>query len=231
MCGRFNVTDSPQLQALLADLQIDIGPLPTRYNIAPTEPVTTCYQRDNHIAAMDMRWWLTPRWAREPSQKFAMFNARAETVATSKAFAQPFKRQRAVVPASSFIEWQTIAGNKQAYLMAFDSQPILFAAIWEHWQRDEAEIYSCAILTCAAVPDFEPIHKRQPVMLDAQGAREWLRADQTNERLAQLVQPALPAPLTVTPITPALNNARYKSAPEPDGPAITLDASPAASGA
>ena len=223
MCGRFNTTDSPQLQALLATLHIDIGPLPTRYNIAPTEPVLTLYESDGSFAAMEMRWWLTPHWAREPSQKFAMFNARSETVATSKAYAGPFKRQRAIVPASSFIEWHTEAGHKQAYLRAFEGQPCLFAGIWEHWQRADSEIYSCAILTTAAVPGFAAIHQRQPLMLDAQGAQDWLQAGQSAQRLEELMQPALPARLAVTPITSALNNARIKQAPEPCGATFYID--------
>ena len=39
MCGRFNVIDNPGLQALLADLGIDLS-LPSRTNIAPTEQVS-----------------------------------------------------------------------------------------------------------------------------------------------------------------------------------------------
>ncbi|MBT8148667.1 MAG: SOS response-associated peptidase [Pseudomonadales bacterium] len=217
MCGRFNTTDSPQLQALLDELNIDIGPVPTRYNIAPTEQVLTLFAHGDEFKAMEMRWWLTPHWAREPSQKFAMFNARAETVASSKAFAAPFKRRRAIVPASSFIEWHTEAGKKQAYLVACEQQPCLFAAIWEHWQRGENEIYSCAIITASAVPQFQPIHDRQPVLLSPQQACEWLQAGQASERLDALLQPALPAPLLVTPISNSLNNARHKNAPEPTG--------------
>ncbi|MCH1487722.1 MAG: SOS response-associated peptidase, partial [Pseudomonadales bacterium] len=157
MCGRFNLTDSPQLHDALQAFSLDGVVIPARYNIAPTEPVMTIYSQptsalvDGEVAytARDMRWWLTPRWVKEPSQKFAMFNARAETVASSKAFAQPFKHQRAIIPASSFIEWQTVAGHKQAYEIACEQSICLFAAIWEHWQQGDHEIYSCAILTTA----------------------------------------------------------------------------------
>ena len=91
MCGRFNITDSPLVQALLEELGVDIGPLPVRYNIAPTESVLTLYQIEDQYHAQEMRWWLTPSWSNGPSQKFAMFNARAESIATSRAYRGPFK--------------------------------------------------------------------------------------------------------------------------------------------
>lgn len=222
MCGRFNLTDSPQLHDALQAFSLDRVVIPARYNIAPTEPVMTIYSQPTSAlvdcevayAARDMRWWLTPRWVKEPSQKFAMFNARAETVASSKAFAQPFKHQRAIIPASSFIEWQTVAGHKQAYEIACEQSICLFAAIWEHWQQGDHEIYSCAILTTAAVSQFEVVHKRQPLLLNIESAKAWLQPGQSQDVLTDLMRPGLPVPLLATPITNSLNNARHKLPPE-----------------
>ncbi|MGB5325963.1 MAG: SOS response-associated peptidase [Pseudomonadales bacterium] len=217
MCGRFNVTDSPALQALLAGLNISLAPEAPRYNIAPTENVYTIYQEGESATALAMRWWLTPRWVKEPSQKYAMFNARAETVASSRAFAQPFKTQRAVVPAGSFIEWQRSNGGKRAQLISSESGLLLFAAIWEYWQRDEQEIYSCALLTCDAVPAFAHIHNRQPVMLEPAELQQWLDPASDSDQLQQLMLPSLPEPLLVQPVSSQINNARYKGEPVVEG--------------
>ena len=84
MCGRFNITDDPFLQALLTELGISIN-LPTRINIAPTEYVPVVRQISGHRELVDMRWWLVPAWAKEVSSKFSMFNARSETITDSKA--------------------------------------------------------------------------------------------------------------------------------------------------
>ena len=92
MCGRFNLTDSPAVHALLDDLGVNIGELPTRYNITPTEPVLTIYEQDGKYLSRNMRWWLVPRWADAPSQKFAMFNARSETIENSRAHKTPYKK-------------------------------------------------------------------------------------------------------------------------------------------
>lgn len=131
MCGRFNVTDSPLTQALLKTLVIDIGPLPEpRYNIAPTECVPVVHELDGKRALTQMRWWLVPSWSDGPSQKYAMFNARSETLAKSWAFRGPFKRTRAVIPATSFIEWQKTAGGKQPNLIEQQESALAFAGLW-----------------------------------------------------------------------------------------------------
>jgi putative SOS response-associated peptidase YedK len=111
MCGRFNVIDSPGLQALLQDLGIDLS-LPPRANVAPTEQVSLVRMFPGGNELCDARWWLTPSWAPAVDQKYAMFNARSETLARSRAFGQPFKRQRGIVPMSSFIEWRSEGGVK-----------------------------------------------------------------------------------------------------------------------
>ena len=105
MCARYNIIDSAEVRLLLNLLAIELGLLPDRYNIAPTEPALAIVATDNGYAAMDMRWWLCPSWSDGPSQQFAMFNARSETIDTSKAYRGPFKHHRAVMPATSFIEW------------------------------------------------------------------------------------------------------------------------------
>ena len=93
MCGRFNVIDSPGLQQLLRDLGSDLQ-LPTRVNVAPTEAVGLVRDLGEGAQLDAARWWLTPSWAPAVDQKYSMFNARSETLSSSRAFRTPFKRQR-----------------------------------------------------------------------------------------------------------------------------------------
>ena len=107
MCGRFNVIDNPELQQLLRDLGIDLG-IAGATNIAPTETISVVHHSTATGRQMgSMRWWLTPAWAPEVSTRYSMFNAKSETLLTSKAFSRPFRSQRGIVPVSSFIEWKT----------------------------------------------------------------------------------------------------------------------------
>ena len=107
MCGRFNVIATPGLKTLLGGLGVTATPR-DRYNIAPTEAVPLLADG----ALREARWWLTPSWAPRVAQRYAMFNARSETLEESRAFRGPFRRQRGVVPMSSFLEWRRGAGGK-----------------------------------------------------------------------------------------------------------------------
>lgn len=224
MCGRFNVTDDPYAQALMKSLGIDIGPLPPpRYNIAPTDRVPVVQELDGKRALTEMRWWLVPSWSDGPSQKYSMFNAKCETLTKSPAFRGPFKRTRAIIPASSFVEWQKTASGKQPYLIEQQDSAIAFAALWDFWQGDGEQIYSCSIVTTNSVPSFEWLHNRMPVILDSDGAAQWLNHDADTKTLAALFEPVLLAPLVITPIDQAINNARNKIEPLPVGDSQTIN--------
>lgn len=224
MCGRFNVTDDPYLQALMQSLGINIGPLPEpRYNIAPTDRVPVVHDLDGKRALTEMRWWLVPSWSDGPNQKYAQFNARSETLAKSRAFRGPFKRTRAIIPASSFIEWQKTTRGKQPYLIERQDSALAFAGLWDLWEHDGEQVYSCSIVTTDAAPNFEWIHNRMPVMLDSDGITQWLNHDVDIKELGGLFEATLPAPLRVTPIDQSINNARNKISPQPVGDSKNID--------
>lgn len=224
MCGRYNLTDSPAVHELLHALDIDIGPLPTRYNVAPTEPTATIIGGEKPVIT-DMRWWFTPAWSDGPSQTFSMFNAKSETVSTSRAFRGAFTYRRGIVPVSSFIEWRRYQGQKIPYLVTNEQECLFLAAIWELWNN---ELYSCAIVTTSACEAFRPIHHRQPVILSKQEALDWVQNGQDKIILEALMQPRDLSNVLCTSIASAIGNARDKSAPQLIAPAqrladLTLD--------
>ena len=226
MCGRFNVIDDPELQKLLQDLGIDLN-LPTRTNIAPTETIAMVRAAEsggNELA--DVRWWLTPGWASEVSQKYSMFNARCESLATSRAFSQPFRKRRGIVPISAFIEWRAEAGGKQPYLIAAEGEALAVAAVWDRWERGDESVESCALVTTAAARDFQQVHNRMPLVLRADERDRWLDVSQPLEADDPLFTPVLKMPLTVLPVSRGVNNARNKE-PElmvPTGEGLSLAA-------
>lgn len=213
MCGRFNVIDNPELQTLLQELGIDLG-LPSRSNIAPTDTIAMVRNTGDGNRISDMRWWLTPRWSRQVDQKYSMFNARSESVASSRAFSQPFKIQRGIVPVSSFIEWRAEQGGRQPYRIEAEGEALALAAIWEYWEGDfegaPRVIESCALLTTAAAPQFQQIHKRMPVVLVAAEQERWLDCTVPVAANDPLFEPQLKKTLIVTAISREVNNARNK---------------------
>ena len=106
MCGRFtNEMTWADLHALY-QLSDELYPMPSsnmrpRYNIAPTQDVQFVHLDKAGNRELDQgRWWLVPFWAKEVP-KATMFNARIETIDTSRAYAEPFKKRRCLIPADA----------------------------------------------------------------------------------------------------------------------------------
>lgn len=211
MCGRINVIDSPGLQQLLRDLGLDIK-LPSRVNVAPTEQVGLVRSGDPGVRLDQARWWLTPSWAPAVDQKYSMFNARSETLTTSRAFRTPFKRQRGVVPISSFIEWRTEDGVKQPWLITNESAALAVAALWDVWESDGSALLSCTLVTTAAAPALEPWHNRMPVILASEEVPRWLDNSAVITAQDPIFRNMLKSPLHLTPLSRKVSNARNKSA-------------------
>ncbi len=212
MCGRLNVTSDPLAQLLLQIVGRDLV-IETRLNVAPTEQVPVLLQSQGEWDLRDMRWWLTPYWSDGPSTKYSMFNARAETLASSRAFREPFARRRCVVPASGYFEWRKEGSAKVPfYLTPAEAPGFAFAAIWDRWQGEGTVIESCAIVTAAAPLSMQFVHHRIPVHLTPQEVDAWANADTTSAVLTQLLAPELRMPVRVTPVSTHVNNARHKDA-------------------
>ena len=122
MCGRYATTRSAADLSALFEAFDDTGDgLVPDYNVAPTDPVPMVRivrsARGGRVLA-SARWGLVPRWATDTRGAARMINARAETVATSPAFAPSFARRRCLVPADGWYEWVAQpGGGKQAYYM------------------------------------------------------------------------------------------------------------------
>ena len=213
MCGRFNVTSSP-LSDVLLELVGMPHPGPDNYNAAPTETITVVrLNPEREPELVPMRWWLTPSWSKEMSTKYSMFNAKSETVAKSRAFREPFAKRRCVVPISGFYEWARQNNRKLPYyLTPHDAPGMLLAGIWDAWRSRDADevVESFAVLTCAANPELEFVHNRQPVMLSLDSAQQWLDPDTTAEALQSLCGSDLPLALDAIPVSTYVNNARHK---------------------
>lgn len=206
MCGRFNVTQTPGLEALLQSLGHALELPPPRFNVAPTETISLVVNGE----LRDARWWLTPHWAKAVEQKYAMFNARSERLAESPAFRKPFRSQRGIVPMSSFIEWRSSEGVKQPWSITNPSAALAVAALWDVWGEGEETLLSCTLVTTAAAPEFKPWHNRMPVLLSADEHERWL--DNSHEIAVddELFAPRLKEPLELRPLDKAVGNARHK---------------------
>ena len=120
MCGRYTlIADLGDLAQRFefdgSDFSYDPG-----YNIAPTESVLTVRKLEGREAAL-MRWGLVPFWAKDPKIGARMINARAETVAEKPAFRNALKKQRCLVLADGYYEWQKTPLGKRPFRIVMRS--------------------------------------------------------------------------------------------------------------
>ena len=214
MCGRFNIIDDP-----LAQLLIDITgqrrdwAIDTEYNIAPTQdvPVLLFDEDDRGWTLKWMRWWLTPAWSDGPSTRYSMFNARSETLHSSRAYREPFKARRCIVPATGYYEWKKSDGQKLPYYMTpLAESGFAFAGLWERWEDADHAIESCTIVTSAAPVSMQGIHHRIPVHMTAAQSQSWVSKSTPLNDLDAIMVPSIRSDIRVTPVSTVVNNARNK---------------------
>lgn len=229
MCGRFNVVSDP-LAEIFLELTGQPYPGEDNRNTAPTEPAWIVGQsRDEVRRAAQARWWLTPYWSKTLATRYSMFNARSETLSTSRVFREPFRRRRCVVPVCGFYEWTlTPRGRMPYYIRPAGERPMLLGGIWDRW-RDPATgdaTMGFAVVTTAANRNLAFIHDRQPLMLSFDDACAWMDRSTPTESLAAMFGPSLPGPLDVVPVSTHVNNARNKEplCTEPIGEVIAVEA-------
>jgi len=151
MCGRYSLFAAPgEIEERFdATFAFDFEP---RYNAAPSQelPVVT---GDDPETIQRMEWGLVPSWADEKSEH-AYINARAETLAEKRSFADAYESRRCLVPADGMYEWVTENGGKQPYRVALPDDRLF------------------------AMPDTEPIPSER-----AEEVQRRARSTRTNTRV------------------------------------------------
>jgi putative SOS response-associated peptidase YedK len=216
VCGRYTLaTPSP------ADIRarFPVGesvPIAQRYNVAPGDDVVAVTtDREGAPRGELLKWGLVPSWAPTPKTGLKMINARIETVAERPAFRRAFERYRCLIIADGFYEWQPQGmGPKQAFhITRGDHEPFAFAGLWSIWGRPEGpRLRSCTILTTKANPAVAPLHDRMPVILAPEQEQPWLDPTTPPAALNDLLGGLGAEQTALTPVGPAVNDARY------DGP-------------
>jgi len=214
MCGRYNLEYTAAIDKLLSQHGFQ-GEFKPAYNIAPTDFAPIIIQ-DRHRPSeiIPARWWLTPSWSSGLSQKFSMFNARAENLLTSRAFKGPFQHKRCIVPASGFIEWHRKEKEKQPYLVELDGKGLAMAGIWDYWQDGENVLFSFAIITKPASPSFQTLHSRMPVLLKEEDLSTWLDPHTTAKQALPLIDTSISHGWQMTPIDNSIGHSKNKTKPQ-----------------
>ena len=196
MCGRYrNMQTWSDLHAALSSF---LGPpsqpalnLEPREQVRPTQlaPIVTTND-DDTVEVWNARWWLIP-WFHKGTVKdwkATTFNARAETVATSRAYRDAFARRRCLVVADGWYEWMgprdDDAKRKQPWAFTpRGAAPIMLAGIWDTCETThEGRTANFTIVTQPAGSLLNAWHDRAPVVRFGDEWRRWLdlKADVTD---------------------------------------------------
>ena len=191
MCGRFAVTLPPDAMAQLFDAVPgnDLPGVPN-YNVCPTNAVHVLSAEAGQRRLGAMRWGFLPGWYKSPSDGPLLINARAETIAEKPAFRAAARERRCLIPVDGFYEWSKDAdGNRLPwYVSRADGAPMVFAGVWQVWDKGDAPMRTCAIVTCAANRSLSAVHTRMPVILDPGDWGKWLGEE--GHGAALLMRPA-----------------------------------------
>lgn len=190
MCGRYpNHQTWAELHAAMRNFlgepkQAAVN-LEARPQIRPTNDAPIVRMIDDAPNIGNARWWLIP-WFHKGTVKdwkATTFNARAETVATSRAYRDSFKRRRCLVVADGWYEWsgprEGDERKKQPWLFTpRNGEPVMFAGIWDRCDTtDQGTVDSFTIVTQPSGAPLNAYHDRAPVILFGDEWARWLDDD------------------------------------------------------
>ncbi|MBX8497274.1 SOS response-associated peptidase [Pseudomonas cichorii] len=203
MCGRYALFRWNPAFAALPGFPADQQP---QWNISPADTVLImrAAQAEGELELARARWGLTPAWLTDLSRTPA--HARAETLAEQPMFREAFRQRRCLLPANGFYEWRGTARKRPFWLTPGEGSALFFAAVWEAYPVQGHTYLSVAVVTQAASS------QRRPLILDAQGQKDWLAANTPLHTLQALLA-SVQMPLRERPLANLVNDPKL-NAPE-----------------
>jgi len=137
----------------------------------PTDPVLMVTRNSTGYLASRARWGLVGSFL-DLAPRNPLINLHSENLEAKPFYGKLLKRQRCLIPATAFFEWQAVSGGKRKVRIS-DSRrkPLLLAGIYDQHRLAGT---TCAILTMAANDSVAPIHQRMPVILTQEEGAFWL---------------------------------------------------------
>ncbi len=219
MCGRFNVSDTPEMRLLMKSLRVSHLPEPRR-NVAPGALGQFVIEQEGERQLLEGYWSLLiePRPdgkpGYRPNPKFKTFNARSDRIASSPLWRGRIRSKRAVVPVTGYHEWI----GKQCYQIQQEGRAIALAGMYDLWQFGDEIVPAFTVITLGAHPRSAQIHDRLPLMLEPKDFDAWLDPDMTQaEAFQDLMQPVLHHAIRAVPVVSPMTL-------EPSGPELVIAA-------
>jgi putative SOS response-associated peptidase YedK len=192
MCGRFLIKTT--WQELYKEYEIDKDILlPQGEMICAPRAKILVIRKDSTQEKRIIEYFI---WGATIKQAYGVtFNIRSESIGISPTWKDAFLKNRCLIPATAFIEWQKVEGKtKKDAWKIFQSNQVLYSLAgiympFKNLKTNEMEI--CAfVLTTSANEKMQTIHNsgnnqhRQPVIIKKENYDSWL--DPKNQDLAKI---------------------------------------------
>jgi putative SOS response-associated peptidase YedK len=213
MCGRFVRSSSIREIADYFNIGHPSFEVEPSYNVAPTQDIIILNNRGVK-QLVKCHWGFVPSWAKDLSVGHKMINARSETVAEKPTFKAAFRKQRCLVIASGFYEWQKDKKKKvPVYISLKSGTPFGFAGLYNVWTSPEGEkICTCTILTAEANDLLSAIHNRMPVIIPPDKQDIWLNPEVEDvELLKGFLRPFPSKEMVIARVSDRVNSPKYNS--------------------
>lgn len=190
MCGRYWIDDEMERElraefpfaddSLKSDPELENSSAGTSIrDICPSQKTLTIENRKGQLALSPVRWGFPPHDGR------MIINARSESVFEKKMFRNGIRRDRIVIPAAGFYEWNR---RKEKYRFWRAGQPIMYlAAIADRFESERRFV----ILTTAANESMRCVHDRMPLILKRKELRDWVMDEQAARQILSEIPPEL----------------------------------------
>lgn len=181
MCAQYTVKGPARALAdhLSAHLATPLDQRVYDERVVPFHMAPVLVNRRSERYLQEMRFHLTPAWAREPKVKWATYNARLDDIETKSSFRRPFLDKHCIVVLSGFVE-PIYSGDHAGHMVSFqrrDEDWLLAAGIYDEWVNPRTgEILESFSIITDAPDDFvaKVGHDRQPLFLNAHDVGTWL---------------------------------------------------------
>lgn len=111
-----------------------------------------------------------------------IINVRIETVSEKPTFRRAFAKNRCIIPANAFFEWETTEGGKVKYKISEENNFIFsMAGIYDEFiDKSNNSYFGVVILTRPANEEMSRLHHRMPVFIKKDEEETWLSKDFEN---------------------------------------------------
>ncbi|WP_028550376.1 SOS response-associated peptidase [Paenibacillus sp. UNC451MF] len=168
-------------------LTADLSELNDRYNITrtmfyyanqrsmlPKQPIAAITVKNQERTLDEFRWGLMPFWAQDS------IHADYQTIFEKRAFDHLLKRQRCIIPGSSFDKITPLDQKQQKinrYIVQ-DGRTFAMAGVYDVWCGSFGEeLRTCSILTRKIRNESTGLEEVVPLILDVEQTDTWLDTD------------------------------------------------------